>query len=270
MTYLNVSPAWSGDMRSAPVVRTITMRDLRDALRQGVEDFRAMPTHAEFLAVIYPLVGIFIARVTMGDALLPLAYPFATGFALLGPFAALGLYELSRRRESGAPVSWTCALALTKSPALPAILTVAGAELVLFVVWIVVAQLIYAGLIGDAHPHSMGNLLTMALTTPAGWALVILGNAIGLAFAVVSLTLSVVSFPLLLDRHVDARTAIATSIQAVRANPGPMAMWGLIVGAALFAGSLPLFVGLAIVLPVLGHATWHLYRKVVVPAGATI
>ena len=248
-------------------VRAITTDDIRAALRAGFADFMAMPTHVIFLVLIYPIIGIVIARITVNGDLLPLAYPMAAGFALLGPFAALGMYELSRRRERGQTTTWRDAFEALRSPAAPAIAALALVQLAIFIAWIVTAQLLFSWLAGDQHPGSIGELLGFALGTPAGWALVLLGNGLGFLFAALAFTLSVVSLPLLLDRGGTAIAAVRTSIRAVRASPGPMALWGLVVAVALLIGCLPVFVGLAVVLPVLGHATWHLYRRAVPDRG---
>lgn len=264
MAYVNASVPAAAEP-DAPVVRRITVDDLKAALRAGFDDFWAMPTHVVFLVIIYPIIGLVIARVTMGEDLLPLAFPLVAGFALLGPFAALGLYELSRRRERGQDLSWKYAFDVVRSPSWGAILTLGAIQMLIFIAWIATAHGLYTALFGQVRPHSLIELARLALTTPSGWALIVLGNGIGFLFAVVALTLSVVSFPLLLDRPVSASAAVATSIRAVRANPGPMAVWGLIIAVALFVGSLPFFIGLALILPILGHATWHLYRAVVQP-----
>ena len=247
-----------------PVVRKISVADIKDALREGWDDFSAFPTHAIFLVVIYPVVGLMIGRAVLGSDILPLLFPLMAGFALLGPFAALGLYELSRRREQGLDVSLPKILEARHSPSMGAILMLGIGLMVIFFVWIAIAQAIYVAYFGYAPAASIPDFLGKVLTTPAGWALILIGNGVGFLFALMVLTISVVSFPLLLDRDVGLAPAILTSIRAVLANPGPMALWGLIVAVCLVVGTIPLFFGLAIVLPVLGHATWHLYRKVVV------
>ena len=251
--------------QAQPQVRTIGFADLKDALARGFDDFLAMPSHAVFLCLIYPVVGFVLFRFVLGANVLPLLFPLAAGFALIGPLAALGLYEMSRRREQGLDVSWKHALDIRRSPSLGAI-TVLGLMLVaIFLTWIAVAQAIYVATFGYAPAASMPDFIRQVLTTPEGWTLAIVGNFVGFLFAVVVLTLTVVSFPLLLDRDVGLATAILTSVRAVLANPVTMAMWGLIVAALLLIGSLPAFFGLAVVVPILGHATWHLYRKVVEP-----
>jgi uncharacterized membrane protein len=211
------------------------------------------------------VVGFVLARLVLGANVLPLLFPLAAGFALLGPLAALGLYEMSRRREQGLDVSWKHALDIRRSPSLGAI-TVLGLMLVaIFLTWIAVAQAIYVATFGYVPAASMPDFIRQVFTTPEGWTLAIVGNFVGFLFAVVALTLTVVSFPLLLDRDVGLATAILTSVRAVLANPVTMACWGLIVAALLLVGSLPAFFGLAVIVPILGHATWHLYRKVVEP-----
>ncbi len=251
---------------SAPaqlIIRRIGFTDLKEALRQGVEDFYAMPTHAMFLCVIYPVVGLLLARLAFGYSVLPLLYPLATGFALVGPLAALGLYELSRQREAGHAPSATHALDVVQSSSIGAIVALGLLLLAIFVLWIAVANALYIAEFGYATPRSVGQFVQEVLTTPAGWGLIIFGNGIGFLFAVLVLSISVISFPLLLDRDVGAAVALSTSIRAVWQNPVTMAAWGLIVTTLLLLGSLPFFLGLTVVVPVLGHATWHLYRKVV-------
>jgi uncharacterized membrane protein len=244
-------------------IRHIDAADLRDALRAGWNDFTAMPSHAIFLCVIYPVVGIVLAQLIFGYAILPFLFPLAAGFALIGPIAALGLYELSRRREAGLAADASHALDVLHSPSIGAIAALGLLLLAIFFVWIAVAHAIYIASFGYAMPQSASRFITDLLTTKAGWTLIVVGNAVGFLFAVLALAISVVSFPLLLDREVGAATALHTSIQVVAKNPAVMALWGLIVAALLLLGSLPFFIGLAVVVPVLGHATWHLYRKVV-------
>lgn len=250
---------------TAFVVRKISLSDLGNALRLGWEDFKAIPTHAIVLCVIYPVLGLVLFRLVIGYSVLPLLFPLAAGFTLIGPFAALGLYELSRRRERGEePAAWD-AMHVLRAPSFGAMLELGVLLLVLFGVWIAAADAIYVATFGHAPAASIPDFATRVLTTPEGWSLITVGCGVGFLFAVAALCVSVVSFPLMLDRHATAIDAIRTSLRAVRENPVAMAVWGLVVAALLAIGSLPFFVGLAVVLPVLGHATWHLYRKVVEP-----
>jgi uncharacterized membrane protein len=258
--------AGAGDTLEHIEVRRISVSDLIDAFRRGVDDFMVKPSHIVFLCLIYPIAGIVLAAWTSGANALPLLFPLVSGFALIGPFAALGLYEISRRREAGLDTSWSHAFEVRNSPALPAIAAVGGFLLVLFLAWLLTAQAFYQSLFGPEPPTSLSGFISEIFATGRGWTLIIVGHAIGFVFAAVVLTTTVVAFPLLLDRDVGAYEAIHASVRAVLLNPLPMAVWGLIVAALLIVGSLPVFAGLAVVLPVLGHATWHVYRKVVVPA----
>jgi uncharacterized membrane protein len=248
-----------------PEVRKIGLSDLKTALAKGIDDFWAFPTHVIFLSIIYPIFGLLLACVTASYNFLPLLFPLVAGFALVGPFAATGLYELSRRRELGLDVSWKDALGARQSPSIDGILALGALLMTIFLLWIAVAEAIYIANFGYSPVESIPTFLKDVLTTGPGWNLIVIGNAVGFLFAVVVLSISVISFPLLLDRDVGAVVALTTSVRAVVKNPLPMAAWGLIVAALLLLGSLPLFFGLAVVMPVLGHSTWHLYREVVAP-----
>jgi uncharacterized membrane protein len=249
-----------------PVVRRISTSDLYYALARGYDDFAAFPSHALFLCVIYPVVGILLIGWTFGTlSLLPLAIPIAAGFALVGPVAAIGLYELSRRREAGLDSSPSHVFDVLHSPSLSGIITLSLLLMAIYLIWLVVAQALYNVIFGYAAPASIEQFISDLLTTPRGWTLIFVRWGIGFLFAALVLSISAISFPLLLDRDVGAAVAMHTSLRVMAANPLPMALWGLIVAALLVIGSIPFFVGLAVVLPVLGHATWHLYRRTVEP-----
>ncbi|MDB5407295.1 MAG: hypothetical protein JWL84_2207 [Rhodospirillales bacterium] len=246
-----------------PAVRRIGLAELWTALARGADDFAAYRTDVIFLCVVYPIVGILLARLVFGYEMLPLLFPVASGFALVGPFAAIGLYEMSRRREQGITLVARDVVEIVHAPAFGAILVLGALLVAIFLLWLIAAQMIYIATLGPEPPASIAAFAHDVLSTPAGWALIVVGIGVGFLFAVLVLAISVVSFPLLLDREVALGTAIGTSFRAVTENPGPMAVWGLIVAAALVVGSIPLFIGLIIVMPILGHATWHLYRAVV-------
>jgi uncharacterized membrane protein len=257
--------AGAGKSPAHLAVRTIKLADLKDALRKGIDDFSAMPSYAVFLCLIYPIVGLIAGRLAIGYDVLPLLFPLAAGFALVGPFAAIGLYEMSRRREQGLDISWRHVFDVRYSPSFGAILALGLLLTVVFLIWLAVAQGIYIATFGYPPAASIPDFFRQVLTTPAGWTLIIVGNGAGFLFAVLVLTVSVVAFPLLLDRDVGAAVAVLTSVRVVLANPVTMAVWGLIVAALLVIGSIPFLFGLAVVMPVLGHASWHLYRKAVEP-----
>lgn len=250
-------------VETQPIIRKILRADLKEALALGFDDFKAMPSHLILLVILYPLVSLVLVRLTFGYDMLPLIFPIISGFALVGPLAAIGLYEVSRRRENNLDVSWKHAFNIVRSPSIRAVIELGLIQLVIYLVWLGVAQLLYLMIFGAWVPESIAGFTSQVFTTSAGWTLIIVGCGVGAVFAVLVLAISVVSFPMLVDRNVGRRMAVRTSIRAVRENPVVMAMWGLIVVVLLGIGSLPFFIGLAVVMPILGHATWHLYRKVV-------
>lgn len=247
----------------APAVNRIDMADLRAALAAGYADFAAYRSDVIFLCVTYVVVGLVLARFAFGMELLPMLFPLASGFAILGPVAAVGLYEMSMLRERGAEVKWTNAFDVIHEPGFPAIAMLGLMLIATFLIWLATAWGIYVWTMGPDLPASTSAFLHDVFATDAGWMLIGIGCGVGLLFALFAMAISIVSFPLLLERDVGLDTAIRTSFRAVRANPVMMAVWGLIVAAALVAGSIPLFTGLIVVLPVLGHTTWHLYRRLV-------
>lgn len=246
-----------------PAVRQIGIADLGAALRGGWRDFWEKPSHLLFLGLIYPLAAAAIALWTSGANAWPLLFPLISGLALIGPLAALPLYETSRRRERGLDTTWLSALQVFRSPAMPSIAAVGIMLVLIFTAWLLVAQFLYESLFGPGSPASLAAFVNEVLGTPQGQALMLWGNLIGLAFAAIVLASAAISIPLLLDRDVGAAVAIQTSVRATLRNPMVIALWGLIVAGLLLLGALPLLVGLAIVVPVLGHATWHLYRRLV-------
>ena len=248
---------------SVPQVRHIAPADLRAALRAGIDDFALMPTYLVLLTLIYPAVGLLAARWAQGNDIVPLIFPLISGFALVGPLAAVGLYELSRRREAGPDTRWTHVFDVLKAKSLGTIVGLAVILAVLFAAWLASALAIQRWAMGAASMGDMGTFLSTVFGTTGGLKLIVVGNLVGFGFAAVTLAIAAFSFPLALDRDVSLPTAVTTSVRVALANPATMALWGLIVVGALVLGALPAFVGLAVVMPILGHATWHLYRRAV-------
>jgi len=248
---------------TSPEVNRITLGDLREALRRGLHDFAAARTDVVFMCLIYPVIGIFIAVVDARGGLLPLLFPTASGFALVGPLFATGLYEMSRQRELTGKISWFDTFKVLRAPSIASVVALGLLLILLFLAWLAVAQTIYDFTLGPLPPASIWSFFHAVLTTGAGWAMIVFGSLAGLVFAAGVLAISSVSFPLLLDRPVGFTTAIATSWTALRHNPVPMAIWGMIVAMGLFIGALPCFICLVVVLPVLCHSTLHLYREMV-------
>jgi len=247
----------------APTVRKITFNDVTDAIAEGFEDFISLRSDVIFLCVFYPIVGLLLSQFLFGNELVPLLFPIASGFALVGPFAALGLYELSRRREKGLETSWIHVFDVLRAPAIGSIATLGLFLVAIFLAWLAVAWGIFKLTLGPDLPTSLLAFVNDVAFTSAGHTMMIVGIGVGFLFAVLAMSVSVVSFPLLLDRDVGLDTAFMTSIRAVWMNPLPMALWGFIVAASLLIGSIPMLIGLAVVMPTLGHATWHLYRKLI-------
>jgi uncharacterized membrane protein len=250
-------------LTATPRVRRVGPEDCFSALREGFDDFFSMPTYPVFVGVFYAVAGIALFAMTSFGNALHLAFPLAAGFALIGPFVAIGLYEMSRRRERGLAVRSRDALTIVRSPALPSILAFGLILLAIFAAWIFAAELIYVWLYGPNPPAAAISFLQDVLTTGRGWTLIVTGVLVGFCFAALALAISVISFPLMLDRDVGLVPALEASLRVTRANPFAVGLWGLIVATALVLGSLPLFFGLAVVLPVLGHATWRFYRRAI-------
>jgi len=257
------SPAWAERTSTTPAVQRIGLSDLRWALARGMEDFGASRTDVIFLCVIYPLLGLLLARIASGYEMLPLLFPLASGFALIGPLAAVGLNEMSRRREMGLQAGWADAFAVFRSPSIGGIVLLGMILLVMFLFWMVLSNTVYNLTLGPQPAASLSSFAHEVIYTHAGWMMAFIGIGMGFVFAVVALTISVVSFPMLLDRNVTLETAVRTSARVVARNPLTMAAWGLIIATSLVIGSIPLLLGLIFVMPVLGHATWHLYRRAV-------
>jgi uncharacterized membrane protein len=244
-------------------VRQITDEDLRIALRQGYEDFGELRGDLIFAGLIYTLMGVAAVAMTTNMPLLPFFYPVVAGVGLLGPLAAVGFYELAKRRETGHEVHWFNFLDVRKRQTFDDMGIVAALLLVIFFAWLVAAGILYGLLFGWATPTSVEGFLAMVFTTPRGWALIGIGAVIGAIFGWIVLALSVVSLPMLVDRDVTASQAVSASWRAAHANRSEMIRWGLVVTALLVLGSIPLFVGLAFVLPWLGYSTWHLYTRLI-------
>ena len=254
------------DARSAdPFVREITVSDVNEAWARGLRDFQAAPIFGLVFGGFYALAGIAIAASVSALGLSYLTYPLAAGFALIGPFAAVGLYEVSRSLEASLAPSWSRVLGVVVEQRNRQLAWLAFVVLFIFIVWMYIIQLLLALFIGFHGFATLKDLLSILTTTPEGVAFLVLGNAIGAFLSLILFALTVVSIPLVLDHEIDFVTAMITSVRAVVMNPAPMLGWGFTVGVLLALASLPLFLGLVFVLPILGHATWHLYRKVVDP-----
>ena len=262
-TAAEATDALRGHTDTPPEVRHLTTRDLRTALRSGLDDFAALRSDVIFLILIYPVIGIALALTAFETARLPMIFPLAAGFTLLGPVVATGLYEMSRQREATGHAGWGAAFSVIRAPVIVPVIVLGTVLMALFLAWMFAASLIYIATLGPQPPASIGGFVSDVLTTGSGWVMIILGMGVGAVFAAMVLGLSLTAFPMLIDRRAGVVVAVLTSLRVVQENPRISATWGLIVAVAMVLGTLPLFLGLMIVLPVLGHATWHLYRAAV-------
>ncbi len=259
----DLQTADAGSLAAPLSVNRIDADDIKLALVQGVQDFAANRTDVLFVCVVYPVLGLVFGRMASGYDMIPLLFPLASGFALVGPFAAIGLYEMSRRREQGESAGIAAAFGVLQSPAIGSMVFLGLILVAILVLWLATAMGIYDLTLGPAPPASLSAFARDVLATGPGYALIALGFGVGFLFAALVLVISFVSFPLMLDRNVGLQAAVWTSVQAAAANPTATALWGLVVAVGLVLGSIPLFLGLIVVMPVLGHGTWHLYRRLV-------
>jgi uncharacterized membrane protein len=251
--------------RVDPVVRSITASDVVDALGEGLRDFQARPLYGLIVGAIYAAGGILIVLSVTALGMAYLAYPLAAGFALIGPFVAIGLYEVSREREAGLPTTVPGIWRTIRSRS--EIGWMAFVSLFVFIIWMYQVRLLLALFLGlHVSFASFREFLDVLLTTTDGITFLIVGNVIGAVLSVILFSLTVVSFPLLLEREVDFVTAMITSVRSVVTNPVPMIGWAAVIVVLLIVSVLPCFLGLLVTLPVLGHTTWHLYRRLVAPA----
>lgn len=248
-----------------PEVRAITVDDVSAALADGLRDFRDAPAFGLLVGLVYALAGNLLFWVTTSFDLSFLAYPLAAGFTLVAPFAAVGVYELSRRKERGESTGVGELIGAVPAHARREIAYMALVTLFGLIVWVYAAGFTYALFFG-VRPVPADDILSMVVSTPRGVFFLIAGNLLGGVLATIVFSLSVVAYPMLLDRDVDFVTAMITSIRAVLAAPAVMLGWGIFIATLLVVAILPMFLGLVVILPWLGHASWHLYRRAVAPA----
>lgn len=238
--------------------------DLRAALAAGWTDFKAMPIYGLFFAAFYMLGGLalYFGMIANGQVVWFIA--IAAGFPLFAPFAALGIYEVSRRREAGLDVGWASVLTALKGRGNGQLALMAVTVLIIFGFWVIIARGMFAIFFsqGRIAEETLGMLLTFN-----GITMMVVGSIVGLLIALALFTITVISLPMLLDRDVDFVTAMITSTEVVRINREVMLQWAAFIAVVLFLSMIPIFVGLLIALPVLGHATWHLYRRALPPRG---
>jgi uncharacterized membrane protein len=242
----------------APIeIRTMTLGDIKQALAAGVDDLKHSRTDALIIGAIFPLAGVIFAAAWVVQGILPFIFPLLAGFALLGPLSTLWFATLSRQRELGEE----SISGIFSEPRLTSIQRLAGTAIMIFFTWNLTAAIIYLLTLGSSNEAADAPFYIRVFTTQAGWELIIIGCAVGAAFALITLAISVISFPVVIDRPVSAYQAVSISVQAMVRNPVFVLGWGVVVVAGLIFGAVTCLLGMVFVLPVLGHATWHVYRR---------
>lgn len=244
-------------------IRTIELADVLDCIAQGVKDFGRAPQYGMFFGAVYAIGGLLIVWAAFVLDYPYLIYPFIMGFALFAPFGAAGTYEISRRLESGEPLSWAAILGSVWSRAGKELAWLALVSLFTLIIWLDLAVFVFLMFYGAGVP-SLSQLIAGVFTTPHGIAFLLVGNGLGAIIALIVFSFTAIAPPLVVDREVDFVTAMTTSVRAVLANPRPMLAWAIVIGADLAISFATLFVALLVIFPVLGHATWRLYRRVIV------
>lgn len=267
MTDLALSPSKPVEAtpKAWPKVNRVTPSDILECLDAGIRDFRAAPQYGLFFGAFYAAAGWLLVGLVTFFELPYLAYPLATGFALFAPFAATGLYDVSRRLERGEPLSWAAVLGSVKAVSGKELAWMAVVTVFTLIIWMDIAAFLFFAFMGFGG-GTTDNLINEILTTSRGWVFLAIGNLVGAALAAIVFSYSAVSFPMLYDRKVDFVTAMVTSVKVALRNPYAMAIWAIIIGVHLALSLVSLFAGLIIVLPILGHATYHVYRKAVGPS----
>ena len=251
-------------LRPMPRVNRITANDVIDALASGLADFRAAPVYGLAIGALFAAGGLFVILSAAALKMSYLSYPAAAGFVLIGPFAAVGLYEVSRRLSSGEELSWSTILRTMWAQKGRELSWMAFVVLFIQIMWMYQVRLLLALFLGFKSFATFDEFLTEIITTPEGLMFLAVGHVVGAILSLLLFSLTVISFPLLLEEDRDFITAMITSVRAVVTSPVPMIGWALVVTALLIVSMVPAFLGLIVVLPVLGHTTWHLYKKCVV------
>ncbi len=252
MTHHDLAPS------PVPEIGRVTLHELWTCLKAGFDDFRRAPLYGLFFSAFYVAVGFVLLMLGAGTFVWTLA--LALGFPLVAPFAAVGLYDVSRRLETDEPLVWLEILGVVASERHRQLPWMGALLLILFLFWSFFAHMLFALFMG---PSALTNISLgfEALQTPRGLTMLAVQGVVGAGVAFLTFSLTVVSLPLLLEKELDFVTAMRVSLRTVRQNLGVMLVWAAVIAGGLFLGMVPFFLGLLVVLPVLGHATWHIYRR---------
>lgn len=250
-------------VRPDPIVNTISKEDVIDALAAGLRDFRNAPVHGLVIGAFFAIGGVLVVLTAAALGMSYLSYPLAAGFVLMGPFAAVGLYEISRRLEAGEAVTWSGIFGRMWEQKGRELSWMAFVVLFIQIMWMYQVRMLLALFLGFQSFASFTEFLSEVVGTPEGLMFLAVGHVVGAILALILFSLTVISFPLLMEQDRDFITAMITSVRAVVTSPIPMIGWAVVVTITLIASIIPAFVGLVFTLPILGHTTWHLYRKCV-------
>ncbi len=255
-------------LRPMPKVNKITVNDVIDAFAAGLADFRRAPVYGLAIGAFFALGGLFVVLSAAALNMSYLSYPAAAGFVLIGPFAAVGLYEVSRRLQNGEELSWSRIFGTMWAQKGRELSWMAFVVLFIQIMWMYQVRLLLALFLGFRSFASFDEFLTQVISTPEGLMFLAVGHVVGAILSLILFSLTVVSFPLLMEEDRDFITAMITSVRAVFTSPVPMIGWAFVVTAVLIVSMAPAFLGLVVSLPILGHTTWHLYKKCVeIPEG---
>jgi uncharacterized membrane protein len=254
------APPAQVEKASKPKVNKIEFQDITKSMRSGLRDFATAPQYGLFFGLAYAAFGWLLLYLLNTLDINYYVYPMATGFALLAPFVASGLYEVSHCLQEGKDLSWSCIFQSTKSAGGKDLSWMAVVTTFSYIIWLDIAVALYVIFFG-MKPVAFTELITAIMTTPSGMVFFLLGNIAGAVLAFIVFSITVVSMPLLFDKHVDFVTAMITSVKVVLENPRPMLLWAAIIGVLFALCILSMFVALIVVLPILGHTTWHIYKR---------
>lgn len=248
-----------------PEVNKVTAGDIAASLRAGVSDFRAHPFMSGFFGLFYAVFGILFVWCLVWLGAIWMIIPAAVGFPLVAPFAAAGLYEMSRRLQKGEDFGWSDILTVVADQRKRELGWMAFVTLFIFWVWIYQIRLWLAIILKDASFSDFDGFLNTVFFTPQGWTFLAIGTCVGAFLSAVLFSVTVVAMPMLLDRETNFVSAMLTSLRVVSESPVVMLAWAAIISAAMLVSLVPAFLGLIFTLPVLGHTTWHLYQRAVPP-----
>lgn len=253
-----------------PEIRTVTADDITASLKAGFSDFLARPFMSGFFGLFYALFGILMVWVLVWLGKIWMIIPAIVGFPLVAPFAAAGLYEMSRRLQNGEPFGWSEILTVMANQRKREMGWMAFVTLFIFWVWIYQVRLWLAIILQNASFSDFDGFLHTVFFTPQGWTFLAVGTCVGAFLSIVLFSVTVVAMPMLLDRETDFVSAMLTSVRVVTENPVVMLTWAMIISATMLLSLVPAFLGLIFTLPILGHTTWHLYQRAVSPAEADV